>query len=60
MDAKYKVVFRVKNEGGRWEIESFSNGGRGVDLIEAIEIKQNLDRYGLDGEEVRNVRIEEI
>lgn len=57
MDEKYKVVFRVKNEGGRWESESFSNGGRGVDLMEAIEIKQNLDRYGLDGAEVRNVII---
>lgn len=59
MDAKYKVVFQV-NIGGRWESESFSNGGRGVDLIEAIEIKQDLDRYGLDGEKVRNVRIKEI
>ena len=59
MDEKYKVVFQV-NYGGRWESESYSNGGIGVELIEAVEIKETLDRYGLDGAKVRNVRIEEI
>lgn len=59
MDEKYKVVFQV-NYGGRWESESFSNGGIGVDLMVALEVKNDLERYGLDGEKVRNVRIESI
>lgn len=57
---RYRVVFEVRCAGTQWESESYSNGGRGLDLVEAIAIKEDLDRYGFDGEKVRNVRIEEI
>ena len=54
---RYKVIFEASLNGTQWDFESFSNGGRGLDIVEASAIKNDLERYGLDDGKVRNVRI---
>lgn len=57
--ARYKVTFEAKYDG-EWITDAFSNGGRGLDIVEASAIKNELEEYGLDGIQTRNIRIEEI
>lgn len=57
---RYKVIFEASLNGTQWESDSFSNGGRGLDIVEASAIKNDLECYGLDNVKVRNVQIIEI
>ena len=59
MKKYYKVTFEDKING-EWVKDYFSNGGRGYSYNEALEIKEGIERDGLDGLPFRDLKIEEM